>query len=661
MASVVGRAVRTVALLGLVLAALIALGVSAEAHALVRSSNPPGSASLDRAPSQVSITFTERPDAQLSSIHVLDRAGASVERGPARPLPGDPLTLVVPLPSLTDGTYTVTWRTVSAVDGHVAAGSFAFGVGVPASAPSQPATSATTPPPTPLGVAGRWLLYAGFAFLLGGSWLSILGLASEHRRLFYLSGGGFMLCIVGLALISQAEVASAGVDWSTFFATSLGSTVERQLTPVILAGLGLASAWLLRDRARQAAFAVVAVITGFAILAHILASHAASSRLSPLMVAAQWGHVAAFATWIGGLAALLVAVRGAPAEWKVEAVRRLSFVAGIALALIGITGLLRAIDEVGSLSSLTGTLFGRLVLVKVGLFVILALLGAVNRYRNVPLIRQRLPALQLVGMTEVGVAAIVLVVAATLTSLPPPSYSQASAVANAPSNLVVTGADYGTTVRLRLEITPGFPGSNRFALTVHDYDSGAPVSVNAARLRFDFSGQAAAGESTLDLKENGPGTYVAAGSNLSLAGRWSVTALLERGVNSVEVPLDVTTAAPRERIQESSAAGQPTIYTIALAGGRSVQTYVDPGTPGLNQVHATFFNTQGNELPVRDGAVISGTPAGSGPTTTLAMTRLSAGHFVGQGNLQAGRWRFDVAATAGDAPGYYVSFTVTIR
>jgi hypothetical protein len=123
----------------------------------------------------------------------------------------------------------------------------------------------------------------------------------------------------------------------------------------------------------------------------------------------------------------------------------------------------------------------------------------------------------------------------------------------------------------------------------------------------------------------------------------------------------VATAAPPERIQESSAAGQPTIYTIALPGGRSVQTYVDPGGAGLNQVHATFFNAQGNELPVSDGAVVSATPSGPGPTMTLPITRLSPGHFVGQGNLSAGRWRFDVAATASDGPAYYVSFTVTIR
>ena len=48
-------------------------------------------------------------------------------------------------PNLPNGTYTVTWRVFSAVDGHRTAGTFAFTVG-PAPGRSPP-TSATPPPP----------------------------------------------------------------------------------------------------------------------------------------------------------------------------------------------------------------------------------------------------------------------------------------------------------------------------------------------------------------------------------------------------------------------------------------------------------------------------------------------------------------------------------
>ena len=100
------------------LTGLLSLGIVAEAHALVRSSVPADGANLERPPTQVSFTFTERPDARLSVIHVLDVGGRRLESSGVRVVPGDPSTLTVPLPSLPNGVYTVTWSTVSAVDGH---------------------------------------------------------------------------------------------------------------------------------------------------------------------------------------------------------------------------------------------------------------------------------------------------------------------------------------------------------------------------------------------------------------------------------------------------------------------------------------------------------------------------------------------------------------
>ncbi|HEY6377935.1 MAG TPA: copper resistance CopC family protein, partial [Candidatus Dormibacteraeota bacterium] len=156
------------------LAVLAVLGVSlgsplgAQAHALRVASSPAADAVLQAAPAQVSITFGEQPDPHISSIQVLDTAGHDHTSGPAQAASGDPRTLVVPVGSLADGVYTVAWRTLSAVDGHRAAGSFAFGVGVSAAQVTAVggggaggSATDTSPPPSALAVAGRWLLYAG--------------------------------------------------------------------------------------------------------------------------------------------------------------------------------------------------------------------------------------------------------------------------------------------------------------------------------------------------------------------------------------------------------------------------------------------------------------------------------------------------------------------
>ena len=642
------------------LTGLLSLGIVAEAHALVRSSVPADGANLERAPTQVSITFTERPDARLSVIHVLDAGGRRLESGGVRVVPGDPSTLTVPLPSLPNGVYTVTWSTVSAVDGHRAGGFFAFGVGASPTGSSPPGGAATpsTPPPSGLGTAGRWLYYVGLALLLGGTWISLFAFRAPSRRLLAMAGAGAGVAVVGLLVAAEAERESVSVTWTEFMSASPGGNLLEQLVPVVLAGVALVLAWRWRPSIHQAALGVAGALTLVAIFTHVLTSHASASHVAWLMLPAQWAHLTAFCVWIGGLGALLVGVRGLPPGIAGRAVRRFSFVAGFALAAVGVTGALRAIDEVGALPRLWWTLFGGLVLVKVTLFIGLVGLGAINRFRNVPRAEWSLSGLFRIGRLEIGAAAVVIAVAAVLTALPPPSYSAAVAAAS-PPQVIVDGHDPGTTVKVRLIVAPGYPGANRFTISVRDYDTGQTVTANRVALRFAFPGRPNIGESTLELKTDGNGTYVATAPNLSLAGRWSVTAVVERGLNSVEVPMMVTTAAPPERIQSQVIAGL-TLYTVDLSKGRSLQLYVDPGTAGNNAVHATFF--QGNaELAMGDATVISATPE-TGPTLDLQASRFDkVGHFIGQGSLSAGRWRFDITATSSDGETYQASFQETIK
>ena len=139
---------------------LLATGPAAAAHGVLESSEPAGGSSLERAPAAVTLRFSERPDPGLSTVRVLDSGGRAVAGGPARPVAGRPLELRVPLAELPAGGYTVSWRIVSAVDGHRTDGLFGFGVGAagaPQLAASQAvAASRTGPALSPLAVAGRW-------------------------------------------------------------------------------------------------------------------------------------------------------------------------------------------------------------------------------------------------------------------------------------------------------------------------------------------------------------------------------------------------------------------------------------------------------------------------------------------------------------------------
>src|SRR5438093_1983539 len=101
---------------------------TAWAHANLASSDPANGATLATAPSAIRLTFTEPPDPTLSTIIVLNAGATKLATGDPTLQP--PRTLSVSMPAnVPDGVYTVSWRTVSTVDGHVTAGAFAFGVG----------------------------------------------------------------------------------------------------------------------------------------------------------------------------------------------------------------------------------------------------------------------------------------------------------------------------------------------------------------------------------------------------------------------------------------------------------------------------------------------------------------------------------------------------
>src|SRR6266536_2457009 len=163
---------------------LVATGPAAGAHAVLRGSDPAGGASVRRAPGTVTLRFSEAPDPGLSVVHVIDTSGREVSAGGTAPVAGSPLELRVPLGALGDGTYTVTWRAVSRMDGHVSRGAFAFGVGLPATAAPAPTRAAPAgdglDAPSPLAVAARWSFYWGLALLVGAA---ATGLAVFDRRL----------------------------------------------------------------------------------------------------------------------------------------------------------------------------------------------------------------------------------------------------------------------------------------------------------------------------------------------------------------------------------------------------------------------------------------------------------------------------------------------
>jgi hypothetical protein len=172
-------------------------------------------------------------------------------------------------------------------------------------------------------------------------------------------------------------------------------------------------------------------------------------------------------------------------------------------------------------------------------------------------------------------------------------------------------------------------------------DTGEPLDATRVALRFRFV-DASVGETELELTRSARGVYQGKGSNLSLDGPWTVTVIIQQPTDSFEIPVELETRCRAEALPVS---GGPSLFNVRLPAG-SAQLYVDPGTAGLNEVHVTFFDAAGQELPV--GALPTMVGTHDGARTDLEVRRFGPGHFVADATLEQGRWRF---AFQGVGPG----------
>ena len=105
----------------------------------------------------------------------------------------------------------------------------------------------------------------------------------------------------------------------------------------------------------------------------------------------------------------------------------------------------------------------------------------------------------------------------------------------------------------------------------------------------------------------------------------------------------------RQQIDVNAVAGLPTIYTVHLGGGRTVQVYLDPGSPGSSLLHATWFDSGGKEMPVSDVTMAQVSPAGA--STVLQPQILDSGHEAAPVEVTSLPATFVIGATGpGGAP-----------
>ena len=104
------------------------------AHSLPVTENPAPNSVIPKGaalPSKLTIDFSERPSPTVSTIQVLNSQNEPVNNGDFKIIGDHDREAMTTLDTkkLTDGIYTVSWQTQSLDDGHIARGSYVFGIG----------------------------------------------------------------------------------------------------------------------------------------------------------------------------------------------------------------------------------------------------------------------------------------------------------------------------------------------------------------------------------------------------------------------------------------------------------------------------------------------------------------------------------------------------
>ena len=267
-----------------------------------------------------------------------------------------------------------------------------------------------------VAIAGRWLLLVGLCLMVGASFVATVIYPAPRRSLLLLSAAAWLASIVGLGLVMLSLV---GADLDV----PLWRVAVLRGAPLLVAGVAIVA----ERRGAQPTTRGMATI-GIAAAAAMLAdvgtthlAHAAEGHPEHLETLVHWLHVVGVGTWVGGLAALLVSLPREGGTAVASVVRRFSMSAGIGIVVVSVTGLMRAVQELGPLENLLTTDFGRLLVGKTVLLVALAALGAGQRLVSVPAATRWLRPLRRIGGTELAVGAIVLLLASALVNVPPPA------------------------------------------------------------------------------------------------------------------------------------------------------------------------------------------------------------------------------------------------
>lgn len=553
----------------------------ASAHATLVTSDPGDGATLADPPDHIRLTFSEAVSAELSRIRLVGVDGQVLAGASIAADPSDPAVLLVRMPPIETGIYRLEWRVVDGNDLHATESTMVFGL----RAAVAPSGAAAGPAPNALEAAIAFVDHALQAALVGAlAMLAVTHLAARRLRgrgrraptaqpspdagrfapararlrSFAVSAGvDAVACGIVLILVQTAAVAGDqpfGAAFLAVLATGHGmawlihEAALVGLTILVLRSIGERAGReeTVGDRARPAdsPLAAIVLVGGLAVAA-ALGGHGniGGPDETPLRIIALAIHDLAAATWVGGLLVLALVV--APLVRRVEdraAARSLlgafGWIALPSVVALATTGMYLAGQMVATVDALGSTDYGRVLLAKTALVLVLLAIGATHAtslHRGlrsavrgvVPagLVRRATTARPVATLRlEAATALLVVLFAAVLgASAPARGAGLEPAVDGSDRPEVAARAD---DLLVSFALRPNRPGENFVSIGVFDTRRPQPAPIEAVTVRL-VSPAGDRGPSVTALRRS-EGRYEAALTAIASAGDWQVAIEVQR-------------------------------------------------------------------------------------------------------------------------------------
>jgi copper transport protein len=363
---------------------------SASAHAILDSSTPSPSSVVAVSPSEIRLDFNEQVEASFGDIRLFDSKQREIDIDKTIRSDIDNSIVSAQLPALKDGVYVAVWRVVSA-DGHPANGAFPFEVGETSSGNSNDllqkillGLNKTSDLETPMALM-RFVAFLSTMILIGSATLARQGQHFSVRglvRLAQYATIGIAIGSVGVLLL-QGPIAT-GRSWgSVFDGAVLSDVITTRLGVAVLLRLLLVVAWggllLFATSSSHRRWKLTAVITSVLLVATFsFSGHPSAAPNSLFFIPIDMAHFVSLSMWVGALFALVVVSRTEHAQ---EYVQRFSRIATFAMPVAVVTGVIQGLHLVGGISAMTKSDYGRLLIVKTILALIVIGLGTRARRR----------------------------------------------------------------------------------------------------------------------------------------------------------------------------------------------------------------------------------------------------------------------------------------